>query len=349
MLSKIISEKNIEILRQLLNGAENIAIVTHISPDGDAVGSSLGLAHFLKGLGKQATVIVPNRFPAFFNWLSGAQDIIIYEEQNEAAQKAISEAQLIFCLDFNSLDRINGVASLVKSSEAKKVLIDHHVNPKEFCDVIISHPEISSTSELVFRAICRLGYFPDITKECAEAIYVGMMTDTGNFSYNSQQPEIYQIISELLFKGIDKDAIYSRVYNTYSVNRMRLMGYCLSRKMKIFPEVRAAIMVLTLEEQERFDYKVGDAEGFVNLPLSIEGIDISVLVREDAKKIKLSFRSQGTFPVNKMAEMFRGGGHLNAAGGESYQSMRKTLWKLENLIKNRADFESTVASSEVDE
>ncbi len=239
--------------------------------------------------------------------------------------KAISEAQLIFCLDFNSLDRINGVASLVKSSEAKKVLIDHHVNPKEFCDVIISHPEISSTSELVFRAICRLGYFPDITKECAEAIYVGMMTDTGNFSYNSQQPEIYQIISELLFKGIDKDAIYSRVYNTYSVNRMRLMGYCLSRKMKIFPEVRAAIMVLTLEEQERFDYQVGDAEGFVNLPLSIEGIDISVLVREDAKN-ETFVPSAGTFPVNKNGRNVSWRWSFErVAGGESYQSMQNVV------------------------
>ncbi|NCA79440.1 MAG: bifunctional oligoribonuclease/PAP phosphatase NrnA [Sphingobacteriia bacterium] len=341
MLSKIISEKNIDEVRHLLNNAENVAIVTHISPDGDAVGSSVALAHFLISMKKKPIVIVPNCFPVFFNWLSGTQDIIVYEDHHEETKKAIADAQLIFCLDFNSIDRIDGIAPYVRQSEAKKILVDHHVNPAEFCDVVISHPSISSTSELIFRLICRLGCFPNITKECAEAIYMGMMTDTGNFSYNSMQPEIYQIISELLMKGIDKDAIYRCIYNTYSVNRMRLMGYCLNRKMKIYPEQKTAVIALTLEEQQRFDCQVGDTDGFVNLPLSIEGVDVSVLVREDIKKIKLSFRSQGTFPVNKMAAIFRGGGHVNAAGGESYQPMRKTLWKLENMIKNRRDFEQT--------
>ena len=240
---------------------------------------------------------------------------------------------MLICVDFNDLKRIDGAKPFVEQSHAKKILIDHHLSPEAFADVTISHPEISSSSELVFRLICRMGFFQNITKACAESIYVGMMTDTGNFSYASQSPEIYHIISELLSKGIDKDNIYRLVYNTYSENRMRLMGFCLVEKMKLYKEQRTAVISLSLDELARFDYQVGDAEGFVNIPLSIEGIDISVFVREDVKKVKMSFRSQGTFPVNKMASTyFNGGGHLNAAGGESYLSLAETLDKLEKVI-----------------
>lgn len=339
MLSKIILEEKVGEVRHLIENAENIVIVSHISPDGDAVGSSLGMAHFLKKIGKNPTIVLPNKFPAFFNWLSGTEKIVIYENEKEKAETIFAASDLVFCLDFNLLDRINGVAQLVRKSTAKKVLVDHHIAPDTFCDVIISHPDLASTSELVFRLICRLGHAPEITKECAEAIYTGMMTDTGNFSYNSMQPEMYQIVAELLQKGINKDAIYNNVYNHYSANRMRMMGYCLNRKMRIYPKYKTAVIVLSREECERFDFQVGDTEGFVNLPLAIENVDISVFVREDERKIKLSFRSQGDFPVNKMAACFQGGGHRNAAGGESYIGMRSTLVKLERVIKRRAEFE----------
>ena len=333
MLTKIILEDNVSRSYKLIEAAERIVILTHLSPDGDAVGSSLGLYHFLKEIGKEPVVIVPNRFPGFLNWMSGAADIVVLEEKHKEVQGLITEADLLICVDFNDLKRIDGAKPFVEQSHAKKILIDHHLLPEAFADVTISHPEISSSSELVFRLICRMGFFQNITKACAEAIYVGMMTDTGNFSYASQSPEIYHIISELLSKGIDKDNIYRLVYNTYSENRMRLMGFCLVEKMKLYKEQRTAVISLSLDELARFDYQVGDAEGFVNIPLSIEGIDVSVFVREDVKKVKMSFRSQGTFPVNKMASTyFNGGGHLNAAGGESYLSLAETLDKLEKVI-----------------
>ncbi len=333
MLTKIILEDNVSRSYKLIEAAERIVILTHLSPDGDAVGSSLGLYHFLKEIGKEPVVIVPNRFPSFLNWMSGAADIVVLEEKHKEVQGLITEADLLICVDFNDLKRIDGAKPFVEQSHAKKILIDHHLSPEAFADVTISHPEISSSSELVFRLICRMGFFQNITQACAESIYVGMMTDTGNFSYASQSPEIYHIISELLSKGIDKDNIYRLVYNTYSENRMRLMGFCLVEKMKLYKEQRTAVISLSLDELARFDYQVGDAEGFVNIPLSIEGIDISVFVREDVKKVKMSFRSQGTFPVNKMASTyFNGGGHLNAAGGESYLSLAETLDKLEKVI-----------------
>ena len=333
MLTKIILEDNVSRSYKLIEAAERIVILTHLSPDGDAVGSSLGLYHFLKEIGKEPVVIVPNRFPSFLNWMSGAADIVVLEEKHKEVQGLITEADLLICVDFNDLKRIDGAKPFVEQSHAKKILIDHHLLPEAFADVTISHPEISSSSELVFRLICRMGFFQNITQACAESIYVGMMTDTGNFSYASQSPEIYHIISELLSKGIDKDNIYRLVYNTYSENRMRLMGFCLVEKMKLYKEQRTAVISLSLDELARFDYQVGDAEGFVNIPLSIEGIDISVFVREDVKKVKMSFRSQGTFPVNKMASTyFNGGGHLNAAGGESYLSLAETLDKLEKVI-----------------
>ena len=333
MLTKIILEDNVSRSYKLIEAAERIVILTHLSPDGDAVGSSLGLYHFLKEIGKEPVVIVPNRFPGFLNWMSGAADIVVLEEKHKEVQGLITEADLLICVDFNDLKRIDGAKPFVEQSHAKKILIDHHLSPEAFADVTISHPEISSSSELVFRLICRMGFFQNITQACAESIYVGMMTDTGNFSYASQSPEIYHIISELLSKGIDKDNIYRLVYNTYSENRMRLMGFCLVEKMKLYKEQRTAVISLSLDELARFDYQVGDAEGFVNIPLSIEGIDVSVFVREDVKKVKMSFRSQGTFPVNKMASTyFNGGGHLNAAGGESYLSLAETLDKLEKVI-----------------
>ena len=230
----------------------------------------------------------------------------------------------------------------VKNSPARKMMVDHHLYPGDFCKIVISHPEISSTSELVFRLICQLGNFGDISKEGAECIYTGMMTDTGGFTYNSNDRDIYFIISELLSKGIDKDEIYRKVFNTYSEGRLRLMGYVLYEKMQVFPEFNAALIWLNRAEQKRFHYSKGDTEGFVNMPLSIKGIRFSAFLREDTEKdmIKVSLRSVGSFPCNQLAaEFFNGGGHLNASGGEFYGTMdeaidlfKQALVKYESLL-----------------
>lgn len=342
MLSKVIAQANIDHAEKWFERADKIVIVTHVSPDGDAIGSSLGLWHFLESQEKTVNVIVPNAFPDFLRWMPGAKDIIRYDKYTEFANKLLNEADVICCLDFNALSRIDAMADAVAQSPARKMMIDHHLNPEAFCRIIISHPEISSTSELVFRLICRLGYFEDITKEGAECIYTGMMTDTGGFTYNSNDREIYFIISELLSKGIDKDEIYRKVYNTYSEGRLHLMGYVLYDKMQVFPQFNSALVWLTKEEQSKFQYVKGDTEGFVNIPLSIKNIIFSVFLREDTEKnmIKVSLRSVGAFPCNKVAaEFFNGGGHLNASGGEFYGTMdeaidlfKQALVKYEELL-----------------
>ena len=335
MLTKVIEQAKIDHFTKWFERADKIVIVSHVSPDGDAIGSSLGLAQFLDSQDKTVNVIVPNAFPDFLKWMPGSKDILLYDRYKEFADKLINEADIICCLDFNSLKRIEEMADSVATSPARKILIDHHLYPEDFCRIGISHPEISSTSELVFRLICRMGYFSDISREGAECIYTGMMTDTGGFTYNSNNREIYFIISELLSKGIDKDDIYRKVYNTYSESRLRLMGYVLSN-MKVYREYNSALISLTKEEQGKFDYIKGDSEGFVNIPLSIKNVRFSCFLREDTERriIKISLRSVGTFPCNKLAaEFFNGGGHLNASGGEFTGTMAEAKQVFEEALK----------------
>lgn len=334
MLTKIIEQANIDHFNKWLERAEKMVIVTHISPDGDAIGSSLGLWHFLTGLGKSVHVIVPNAFPDFLKWMPGSKEILQYDRYRDFANQLIAGADVICCLDFNDIRRIDAMADAVLASPGRKILVDHHLNPGQFAAITISHPHIASTSELVFRLICRLGYFSDITKEGAECIYTGMMTDTGGFTFNSNNREIYFIISELLSKGIDKDAIYRKVFNTYSESRLRLMGHVLTT-MKVYPECRTALITLTKKEQRCFDYVRGDSEGFVNIPLSIKNVVFSAFLREDTERpmIKVSLRSVGNFPCNRLAaEFFDGGGHLNASGGEFYGTMEQAIKRFEEAL-----------------
>ncbi len=333
MISKIISEEKIQQTKKLIDRHEKIVIVTHTSPDGDAIGSSLGLFHFLDEIDKQVSLIVPNEFPEFLEWMTGAGDVVVYNKYTEFAQQLIDSAEVIFCLDFNSKKRIGEMESVIMKSSAKKVMVDHHPYPEDFCDVTISYPQICSTGELIFRMICRFGQFESINLSCAEAIYVAMMTDTGAFTYNSDSPEVYTIVSELIKLGVKKDTLYQKVYHNYSVDRMKLMGYSLSEKLKIYPEQHTAIISLTKAELNKYNAKRGDTEGFVNIPFSISGINCSVFFREDNEKIKISFRSKGSLAVNRVAsEYFGGGGHTNAAGGEFYGTMDEALALFEKVI-----------------
>jgi len=328
MLTKKIDSDKIHKLETIIEEGDDFVIVTHELPDGDAIGSSLALYHYLNTFDKKSiTIIVPNEFPAFLKWLPGANEIIEFNKFKDFGAQLIRKADVIFCLDFNALKRVGRMDSVLAAADAKKVLIDHHLEPDNFCDLMISHPETSSTSELIFRVICSLGAFEQLDKETCECIYTGMMTDTGSFSYNSNDSEIYLIISELIKIGIDKDEIYRKVNQRYSEYRLRLMGYVLYEKMKIYKEKKTAMFALTQEELNRFRYKSGDTEGFVNLLLSMEGILLSVFLREETNLIKISLRSSGDFPCNKFAaQYFNGGGHKNASGGEYYG-------KLEDAIK----------------
>ncbi|MDD2525659.1 MAG: bifunctional oligoribonuclease/PAP phosphatase NrnA [Bacteroidales bacterium] len=335
MLSKIIDQRSIDVVQKRIDEARRIVIVTHISPDGDAIGSSLALYHYLKGLGKKVSVVTPNSMPDFLLWLPGANDVSVHSEKKEESETIVSQAELIFALDFNVLKRLEGLSSAVEASKTHKILVDHHPHPGDCWSLVISHPEICSTSELIFRLICRMGDFNRIDKPIAECIYTGMMTDTGSFTYNSNSPEIYFIISELLTKGIDKDAIYAKVFSNFSADRFRLMGFLLSQRMKIYDRYPVALLTLTLHECENYNYQKGDAEGFVNMPLSISGVIFSIFMREDQDKIKISLRSTGSFPCNKIAsECFGGGGHLNASGGEFYGTIEAAIQLFESALPN---------------
>lgn len=328
MLSKVIAQANVDHVEKWFEKADKIVIVSHVSPDGDAIGSSLGLYHFLASQDKTVHVIVPNAFPDFLKWMPGAKDVIQYNRYKEFADKLIQEADVICCLDFNVLSRIDEMEEAVKAAPGRKMLVDHHLYPGDFARIVISHPDISSTSELVFRLICQLGNFSDISKEGAECIYTGMMTDTGGFTYNSNNREIYLIIGELLSKGIDKDEIYRNVYHNNSEGRLRLQGYVLYEKMQLYPSFKSAMIALSREEQKKFQYAKGDTEGLVNIPLSVKDICFSAFLREDTEKdmIKISLRSVGTFPCNQVAaEFFNGGGHLNASGGEYYGTLDEAI------------------------
>ena len=340
MISKIIAEDKIVKAKNLIYDAEKVAIVAHLSPDGDAIGASMALYHFLYTIDKEATVIYPDSYPVFLSWMQGINKSLIYDENPTAVETVFNEADLIICVDFNEPKRAgSGLAELINNSKLDKILIDHHLNPSvDTWKVAISYPQISSSSELVFRLICRMGHAAEINKFCAECIYTGMMTDTGGFTFNSNNTEIYYIIGELIRKGINKDEIYQRVYNTYTADRMRLMGYLLANKMRVYPEYNAALMVLSLEEQKQFNFQKGDSEGLVNLPLSINGVIFTVFMKEDTDKIKISLRSQGTFPVNQVASTyFNGGGHLNASGGESYHSLEETIKIFEDILPTYKD------------
>ena len=339
MISKVIAEELIYKSQKLIDKSDKIVIVVHVGPDGDAMGSSLALWHYLMTIEKEPVVIIPTAFPNFLSWLPGSECVLVYEDYKEKCDELISKAELIFTLDFNVPNRLGNMETALMNAPAPKILVDHHLHPGDFAQVAISYPEISSTSELIFRLICRLGDFAKINLACAECIYTGMMTDTGAFTYNSNKPEIYTIINELIKIGVDKDDIYRKVFNNYSADRMRLMGYALYKKMIVFPEFHTALITLSLKELQEFNYEIGDAEGLVNLPLSINGINFSVFMREESDKIKISLRSQGTFPANKVAaDLFNGGGHLNAAGGESFTSLHETIKIFENALPDYKDF-----------
>ena len=332
----IIPQDQLARLSQLISDAETILITCHKSPDGDAIGSSLGLADYLRHLGKEPVVIVPDQYPDFLMWLPNTEKIIRYDKQRDKADLLFKIADLVFCLDYNAPSRVDEMEKALVSSPATRVLIDHHLNPDVPADLIISEPEASSTCELVFRLVWQMGAFPTLTKQFAVPIYCGMMTDTGGFTYNSSRPEIYFIISELLTKRIDKDKIYRNVYHNYSESRIRLMGYVMYEKLVYMPEYNAAYYTLTKDELKRFRFIKGDAEGLVNIPQQIKGLRLSISLREDTEKdrvVWVSLRSVDNFPCNLMAEeFFNGGGHLNASGGRLNCSMDEAVKIVKDAI-----------------
>jgi phosphoesterase RecJ-like protein len=327
-------------IRDRILQASNIVIVTHTNPDGDAIGSSLGFYLFLLKFNPNAKlkVIVPNDFPSFLKWMPAIKDILIYQENEKAATREIHKADLCFCLDFNSLKRTDKLSPFLEISKAYKILIDHHPQPDTNFGTMISNIASSSTSELIYDVINALSGKQLMDKEIASCLYVGIMTDTGSFSYSCRRPETYLVVAELISIGIDSELIHRRIYDTYSENRMRLLGYCLSERMKVLNDFHTAYIFLTLDDLNRFKHQNGDTEGVVNYALSIEGIVLAVLFTEKEDKIRISMRSKGEFSVNDFARShFQGGGHKNASGGDSFSSMNETLIYFESVLENYKD------------
>ena len=328
-------------LSHLISEANTILITCHKSPDGDAIGSCLGWAEYLRLRGKDAVVIVPDQYPDFLLWLPNTEKIVRYDKHKEKCDMLFKIADLVFCLDYNATSRVSDMEPALVSSPAPKVLIDHHLDPDVPAVLTISVPEASSTSELVFRIVWQMDGFKNLGRQFAIPIYCGMMTDTGGFLYNSSRPEIYFIIGELLTKHIDKDRIYRNVYHNYSEDRIRLMGYVMYEKLTYLPEYHAAYYAITKDELRRFHFVKGDAEGLVNIPQQIKGLRLSISLREDTEKKKLvwvSLRSVDQFPCNKMAaEFFNGGGHLNASGGHLDMTMDEAVETVRRAIIAYAD------------
>jgi len=330
-----ISEKDTNQLRAIIEKSEKPLIITHHNPDGDAIGSALAFYHYLVKKGKHPVVVTPNDYPEFLHWMPGNENVVVYKRNNGTVLNALRDADVIFALDFNDLDRTNGLENYLKDASGKKVLIDHHPEPSDFADLIFSFTQYSSTAELVYKIFESLGDQDVVDSTIAECLYTGIMTDTGSFNYNSSHPYTYFVVSKLIESGINKDKIYWNVYDNYSADRMRLLGYCLHKKMKIFPQYRTAYIAISRDELKEFNFAPGDSEGFVNYPLSIKGIRFTAIFIESDKHVKLSLRSKGKFPTNKFAEdNFNGGGHVNASGGYSYDTLDETLKKFESLLSN---------------
>ncbi len=329
--------KNLPAFQSLLNQPQRVVIVTHFKPDADALGSSLGLSRFLQKKGHQVSVISPSDYPDFLSWMPGNESVVaLSKESKEPEQRAtqlIEQAQLIFCLDFSTLSRIDVLGDRVKNASAPKVLIDHHLEPEKFAAFEEWDTTSASTAGLVFGLIEQLGETDLIDKEIATCLYAGLMTDTGGFRHNNTRHREFLIASELVSRGADPHKIAFNVYDTNSLERLRLIGYVLSQKLVFLPEYHTAYMTLSQEELKKYSTQTGDTEGLVNYGLSIKGVKMAVLMYDRKEEIKLSFRSLGDFSVNELARAhFEGGGHKNASGGSSKLSLEDTLQKFLSIL-----------------
>lgn len=333
MISRKIDEGSIARAKELIDRADHIVAVCHTGPDGDAVGSCLAVMHVLQAIGKDVRVVIPDQCLENLRRLPGAKEMVDAARYPDFAAQLISEADLILCLDFNEPRRTGRIADTLMASKAAKILIDHHLHPDMEADVVISHPDMAATCYLLFRVFCRLELFNFIDRQAAECLLAGMMTDTGNFAYNCADPELFVVTAELIRKGADKERLYRELFDTFSENCLRLRSYALLHKLEVSDRGGAALITLSREELNRYHYKKGDTEGLVNVPLAIPAVRYSCFMRQEADCIRVSMRSLGDFPVNKVcAEHFGGGGHLNAAGGEFYGTLEDAAALFRSII-----------------
>ena len=334
-----IAKAKIDELRAMLELPRKVVILSHTNPDGDAIGSSLAWAEVLKRHGHQVTCVIPNKYPYYLEFMPGIESVVIFKNDSDCeAEKAVKEADVIFCLDFHSMSRLDKLGEIIDANQhAKRVLIDHHLDPSEDFDLMLSYPKASSTCYLVALIVENMYDTESITPTMAENLFVGMMTDTGNFAFSSVTPDLFRMVSVLAATGISIPTIHNNVYNSFSEGRARLFGFVINRKMRIFHNGTVAHMSLTEDEMRRFWFQQGDSEGFVNYPLTIKKMKMSAMFTEHNDFIRVSLRSRGDIDVNVFAQRyFNGGGHKNAAGGKSFMTMDETIKHYEKCVKEYA-------------
>jgi bifunctional oligoribonuclease and PAP phosphatase NrnA len=333
------SELGWQEIRTMLLVPRKVLIITHKNPDGDAVGSALGLMWILERIGHAVDVVIPDDSPLFLKWLPGHKDILVHDRKSgKKIPQALNECELIICADFNTPERMGAVESLFRQSSAPTMLIDHHPVQEQFTGIQMVDSSKGSTAELVYLMVEKLNLLEFVGTEAATCLLAGIMTDTVGLRVSCSYPEVFETVAGLMRHGADKDRIYHEIYNMFSADRMRLLGYSLDKNMKILPEYRTAYIALTKKELNQYKHKKGDTEGFVNYPLSIAGIVFSVLFTEQDDHVKLSLRSSGKFPANDFArKYFLGGGHMNAAGGRFFGTMTEALDHFEAVLKEYED------------
>lgn len=339
-MDKIIEKEKAKELLAMLNESQRVVLTCHVRPDGDAIGSTLGLWHLLRTLGKEATVIVPDKAPVSLSFLPGFKEIAVYTNHKDFCDKTVENCDLIICCDFNTPSRQDNLSPLIQGAVCQKVLIDHHQDPDNFTDLVFSYPKMSSTCELVFRIVAAMGLYDKVDKDCATCLLTGIITDTRNFTVNIHYSDIYDILMRLLEKDVDKERIVKEALNTRSLNSLRLEAYAISQKMEIFPDHKCALITLDLDELKKFSYEKGDTEGLVNRPLEVRGLVYSIFMREDPDCVKISARSCDDFPVSEICKtLYGGGGHVQAAGAEFHGSLVECK---ELLIKNMSNFDKYI-------
>ncbi|MFD1144765.1 bifunctional oligoribonuclease/PAP phosphatase NrnA [Larkinella insperata] len=326
--------QDFDAIRDLIEKPQTVLITTHLNPDADAMGSSLGLAGYLKKRNHRVTVVAPTEYPDNLYWLGGNNEVIVFEEKKRVEiTQLFEQADVIFCLDFSVLNRIRDLEPLVRQSRAKKVMIDHHLEPESFADFTYWDTSAAATAQLIFRLIDQMGDKALIDVPIAECLYAGIMTDTGSFRHASTTGDVHRVVADLIDVGIEVSPIHRRIYDNVSLDKLRFTGYALSEKLVVLPEYRFAYITITDAELKRFRSKMGDTEGLVNQALAVEGVVMAAILIDRGDEVKMSFRSLGDFSVRDLASQhFNGGGHRNAAGGRTTLTLQETEEKLLNVL-----------------
>ena len=327
--------RNFNYFKELIDSPRKSVIVTHTKPDADALGSSLGLAGILKKKNHTVSVISPSDYPDFLEWMKGNEEVINYEKKgnDKKTEKLINEADLIFCLDFNNLHRLNSIGEKVEKSNAKKILIDHHTEPEKFADFEYWSTNAAATAELVYDLIVQIGEKELIDIDIAECLYAGIMTDTGQFKHPNTTRNVHLITADLIEIGADVSKVGKLIYDNNSLDRLKFMGFSLSKRLTVLQEFNTAYFAINRQDLRKFNSRTGDTEGLVNFALSLKGVVFACLILEREDGVKLSLRSKGEFPTNLFAkENFKGGGHQNASGGSSELNLEDTVQKFINLL-----------------